>query len=258
MSNISAPGCGCGCLPGTGGQYVLSATGEINNLDFGNASIIFFTGTGAGNILIVDGLQAGRPGQLVTIVNATNAGVIWLPHLSLAPIPGNQLWNVVTSMGTPLGANGTATYQYSGLHSRWQLIAHQQGYPIQYEPHWGSVTAPDPVIGDGQLRGVFVLRGTMLLTAINMTMGAGTTYGGGNWWWSTEAPWSGIIDTVGTGMVIADRLGQDQALIVTYSSGPTWNGIVAATQGGLGIGPTQPWAWAATDQVRLTIDYNLA
>jgi hypothetical protein len=252
-----SPG-GCCCGPQQGGEYILAATGTINNLDFGNAGVILFSGSGttAVDIVNVMGLKAGTPGQLVTILNYTLNGVVWLQHLSPSASQGNKLFNTIVTMATPLGSNGTATYVYSS-DGYWHLIAHQQGYPIQYGPEWHSLDAPGPDIGDGDMHGVFILRGVMLLTAINMTMGSTTQFGNNFWWWTVQAPFSGIIDTVGNGMAIADRLGEEQDLTVTYSAGPTWAGLVAGTPAGVGVSAAVPWTWAATDQLRLTLDLNI-
>lgn len=105
-------------------EVTVSTTGNIDNLDFSNATIIRMTNATDATIR---GLVANFAGQIVTIVSL-GAGNVFLAHQNTNSTAANRLINVATSGNTPLVAGvGTATYQYDATTARWRLIAHEQG-----------------------------------------------------------------------------------------------------------------------------------
>lgn len=109
-------------------EFTTSATGTINNLDIGTASIVRFTG---GSTITLTGMTHVAPGQVVTLV-AAGSGNVFLAHASGSSDADKRLINKVNSGPTPLAASGsgTATYIYDGTGGFWRLASHQQGAPL--------------------------------------------------------------------------------------------------------------------------------
>lgn len=105
-------------------EYTTTTTGNIDDLDFGTASLIRMNNA---SLATIRGLANGIPGQRVTIVSI-GAGQVDLSHQNAGSAAANRLINFVTVGATPLAAGtGTATYQYDGTTLRWRLVAHEQG-----------------------------------------------------------------------------------------------------------------------------------
>lgn len=110
-------------------SVTITTTGNIDDLDFGNAALIRMNNTTTTST--IRGLKAGTDGQRVTIVSV-GTGEVDFAHQNAGSSAANRLINYVTSGITPLAAGvGTATYQYDGTTSRWRLVDHEQGAPIQ-------------------------------------------------------------------------------------------------------------------------------
>lgn len=119
-------------------EFTVSTTGNIDNLDFGNANLIRFTNASDSTLR---GLVAGVAGQQVTIVSA-GAGSVFLAHQDTNSTAANRLLNNVVSDVTPLSpGNGKATYQYDGTTNRWRLAVHTQGSAILVPFVSGDYTA---------------------------------------------------------------------------------------------------------------------
>ena len=114
-------------LPGLSTEFVTTTTGNIDNLDFANAALIRMNNA---TLATIRGLQAGIPGQRVTIVSI-GAGEVDFAHQNANSSAANRLINRVTSGVTPLAAGaGAGTYQYDGTTLRWRLVHHNQGVAI--------------------------------------------------------------------------------------------------------------------------------
>lgn len=122
-------------------EFTTSATGTINNLDIGTASIVRFTG---GTAITLTGMTHVAPGQVVTLV-AAGAGNVFLAHASGSSDADKRLINKIGSSSTPLAASGsgTATYVYDGTSGFWRLVDHQQGAPITTVFSAGDYTGND-------------------------------------------------------------------------------------------------------------------
>lgn len=108
----------------TGSEVTKTTTGNIDDLDFSNATIIRMNNATDATIR---GMVAGVAGQQVTIVSV-GAGKVLLAHQNAGSSAPNRLINEATSANTPLAAgSGVATYQYDGTTARWRLIGHEQG-----------------------------------------------------------------------------------------------------------------------------------
>lgn len=109
------------------GEKVITTTGNIDNLDFSNAAVLYLNNA---SLATIRGLKAGSGGQRLRIVSV-GAGQVNLAHLNANSSAANQMTNVVTSGITPLAAGkGAATYEYDLANTKWRLIEHEQGAPI--------------------------------------------------------------------------------------------------------------------------------
>jgi hypothetical protein len=103
---------------------VVTSTGNIDDLNFSNAKIIFMNNASDATIR---GLVAGSDGQQVTIISK-GAGNVYLAHQNTNSSANNRLINFVTSGNTPLAAgSGVAIYTYDGTTLRWRLSYQSQG-----------------------------------------------------------------------------------------------------------------------------------
>ncbi len=109
----------------TGSEVTKTTTGNIDDLDFSNATIIRMNNATDATIR---GMLAGVGGQRVTIVSV-GAGNVFLAHQNTSDATAaNRLINTVTSASTPLVAGqGKATYIYDATTARWRLESHTQG-----------------------------------------------------------------------------------------------------------------------------------
>lgn len=147
----------------TTSETVVTTTGNIDDLNFSNASIIRMNNA---TLATIRGLAAGVAGQRVTIVSI-GAGQVDLAHQNVGSGAGNRLLNTVSSGNTPLAPGvGTATYQYDATTARWRLITHRQGLAMTRTFSAGdffaggtqtwSVDAADVVVDSYQLDGNMV------------------------------------------------------------------------------------------------------
>jgi hypothetical protein len=115
---------GCICGDPSASEFTSTSTGNIDDLDFGNASLIRMNNA---TLATIRGLKAGRAGQRVTIVSV-GAGQVNTAHQNGGSAAANQLFNFVTLGDTPLAAaSGFASYMYDGTTQRWRLQDHEQG-----------------------------------------------------------------------------------------------------------------------------------
>lgn len=123
----------------TGSEVTKTTTGNIDDLDFSNATIIRMNNASDATIR---GMLAGVGGQEVTIVSV-GAGNVFLAHQNASDTTAaNRLINTVTSGNTPLAAGvGYATYKYDATTARWRLTAHSQGQNITPGYSGGDYTA---------------------------------------------------------------------------------------------------------------------
>lgn len=106
------------------GEITFTTTGNIDNLNFGSASLIRMNNA---SLATIRGLAAGKPGQVVTIVSI-GAGLVALAHQNTNSSANNRLINSATSGITPLAPGaGTVRYIYDGTTLRWRMVTHNCG-----------------------------------------------------------------------------------------------------------------------------------
>lgn len=117
---------------------IITTTGNIDDLDFSNADVIWMNNATDSTIR---GLLAGVDGQKV-IIHSKGAGNVLLAHQNAGSSENNRLINIATSSNTPLAAGvGSVTYIYDGTTARWRLDKHSQGAFLQQPYNSGDFTA---------------------------------------------------------------------------------------------------------------------
>lgn len=118
--------------------FALATTGNVDDLDFGNADVIR---CGNPALTTIRGLKAGADGQRVLIVSRA-AGEVDFAHQNSGSTAANRLINFVTSGITPLAPGaGAAVYEYDATTGRWVIVAHEQGAAIAVAYSAGNFTA---------------------------------------------------------------------------------------------------------------------
>lgn len=157
------------------GEVLVTTTGNIDNLDFEDCSVILMNNA---SLSTIRGLKAGYPGQEVSIVSI-GAGQVNFSHQDSGSSAANRLINFVTSGITPLAAGvGKATYKYDLTTDRWRLINHNQGAPISIAFSAGNFTASGAMtwtVDAGDIFGdTYYLQGRLLtlhFSYVNTTVG---------------------------------------------------------------------------------------
>lgn len=230
-------------------EFTTTSTGNIDDLDFSNASLVRMNNATDATIR---GLLAGTAGQRVTI-QSVGAGHVYLSHQNTGDATAaNRLINFLTSADTPLAAGvGSATFEYDGTTSRWRLIAHHQGAAIAFSTTWaGSVT--NPAIGDGTLAALYHVVDRMVHFSVSMTAGTTTTFGTGFWTFSVPialggSDLPGVARAVDTGVL-------NYPGIVTFASATTLNMLDDNT--GVQWSVSTPFVWGSTDVGIVSIWYQ--
>lgn len=125
-------------------------------------------------------------------------------------------------------------------------------------PVWSS-SGTQPVLGNGVLEGSIVTFGASLLVSVHLAMGSTTTYGTGFWRFSVPRV-----------MVNAEPSAPGPLGMYDISAGIVYSGVVllspAVSTGApgsvapyphatTGLNPTQPFTWAAGDQLWFSVLY---
>jgi hypothetical protein len=150
-------------------SITITTTGNIDDLDFNNASLIRMNNA---SLSTIRGLKAGINGQQVIILSI-GAGQVNLAHQNTSSVATNRLINFVTSGITPLAAGkGTSTYEYDATTGRWRLISHCQGSPITFVGAWtGSGTLTFTGLSETTLK--YYVDGAQIQLYVNTTGSVG-------------------------------------------------------------------------------------
>lgn len=159
-------------------EFTVSTTGNIDDLDFGDAQTIRFTNA---SLSTLRGLKAGTAGQEVTILSV-GAGEVDLAHQNAGSSAANRLINPVTSASLPLSpGSGVTTYRYDGTTARWRQVLYSQGAWIAVPFAAGNFTVTSgggtwPVSSGMQSFFSFHIEGTTMLidVVLNATTITGT------------------------------------------------------------------------------------
>lgn len=230
--------------------FTSNSVGTFNDFNFSNASLIRMTNAGT---TVLQGLLAGTPGQIVTIVSA-GSGNVEIAHENAGSSAANRIINTVSSVNTPLAAGkGYATYQYDGTSQRWRLINHRQGDMITYTPVWTAVSV-NPAIGNGTLTGNYLLDGSVVKFIIGLTVGSTTTFGTGLWRFSLPIAAVAPLTPHATALAF-DTSGAISRLAMAISISTTTIALNGDNAGQFSA--TVPFTWATGDTINLYGEYNV-
>jgi len=164
-------------------EMTSTATGNIDDLDIGDAPIVELRMNNASTATIRGLVGSGKGGQIVKIFSV-GAGNVELAHQNAGSTAANRLINAVTGMNTPLAAGfGTATYVYDATTQRWRLQSHNQGAAIAYTPTW-TTSGTAPTLGNGTITGSYLITGNLIFGQISLTAGSTTNPGTGAFFYS--------------------------------------------------------------------------
>jgi hypothetical protein len=232
----------------TGPSYIVTTTGNIDNLDFRGAAVLIMNNASDATIR---GLLAGYDGQQVTIISK-GAGNVFLAHQDTNSSAANRMINNVTSGVTPLAATyGSARYVYDINTARWRLAQHNQGQFIAETFNAGNFTASGSMTwtvasGDVGVGSYYIIGRTMFYLFRFST----TTVGG--------TPSTTLIKALPDGYVL--QLAFD-SICYAEDNGTKTTGWMFSTSGAIGFARLAGGNWSAsTDNTKiagsLTIGIN--
>ena len=135
------------------------------------------------------------------------------------------------------------------------MIAYQS-----YTPTWGG-TVTNPVLNDGTLVSRYITRGRSCLWVVKLTMGAGTTYGSGNWSFSLPVTAANNgADYLGVAYANDNNTGARYTFIAIVTAGGTTLSAFTPTTAGTTAGTLTsavPITWAASDVLRIQVEYEI-
>lgn len=119
-------------------EFTTTSTGNIDDLDFSNADLIRMNNA---SLATIRGLQAGDPGQRVTIISM-GAGQVDVNHQDTNSAAADRCVCFITTGPTSLAAGvGTMELVYDGTTARWRVVDHFQGSYIIQTYNAGDFTA---------------------------------------------------------------------------------------------------------------------
>lgn len=224
-------------------EMTSTATGNIDNLDVGDAPIVELRMNNASTATIRGLVGSGKGGQIVKIFSV-GAGNVELAHQNSGSSAANRLINAVTGMNTPLAAGfGTATYVYDATTQRWRLQSHNQGATIAYTPTWTS-TGTNPTLGNSTLTGTYLISGNQISGSLDFTYGSsGVSSGTGVWLFSLPT----AVSLQGGGGSANDAGVAGYSVTAARNSSTTVALSAAAAQ----VTGNNPFTWGSTDNIRL-------
>ncbi len=146
-------------------EFVVTTTGNIDNLDFSNADTIRMNNA---TLSTIRGLVAGTAGQRVAIVSI-GAGQVDLAHQDTNSTAANRLINTVAGKLNCAAGTGSAIYEYDATTLRWHMIGFIQGAWITPTFAAGTYTAGGTMAwtvgaGDVSVFAYLITGKTMFLT----------------------------------------------------------------------------------------------
>ena len=163
-----------------------------------------------------------------------------------------------------LSANETALYSksdgniYKKAYGQDEILIPAGGVWKDWTPVWTASTT-NPVIGDGTISGRYCIIGKLCTLTINLTIGATTTFGTGAYSFSLPLQVSSTTNFYTGNWIILDSGAAWFTGMCALSQGQTTLNLFYKDVGGTsGFSPTNPITWAANDQLRVQIAYEIA
>ena len=128
-----------------------------------------------------------------------------------------------------------------------------------YTPSW-TADAVNPAIGNGILKGAWVVQGKNLFVRVTLIIGSTTTLGTGGWLFSLPSGKTARTDTgirqVGAAWAFDVSATDLRPGICRVDSGATTMRVnISSTSGNVSGGA--PWAWANTDELQLSASFEI-
>jgi len=127
---------------------------------------------------------------------------------------------------------------------------------VTYTPVWQSTGTPQPVLGNGAIKGTYTVIGKTVYVRFTLGLGSTTTQGGAGWWYFSVPPGYPLpasgMDNVGSARLVQG---------VNYIGGafPANTGnfaFIAEGSANVIVGPGTPWAWAAGGSIYGWLTYE--
>lgn len=152
----------------------------------------------------------------------------------------------------PLGRH-EAMPEYVGRELQRLSDVLSEGRARAYSPTWkGSVS--DPAIGDGTLIGWFCDVAGLLVVSVQLTVGASTSTGSGEWRFGLPKPASAGPAWIGAALALDANTNTRAVGAARIDSGGSY--CTVETHGVTSkVAATSPWTWAVSDQLWITLGY---
>jgi hypothetical protein len=121
-----------------------------------------------------------------------------------------------------------------------------------YTPAW-TASSVNPVLGNGTLLAKYVIVGGLCNIQISLTMGSTTTFGTGEWSFSLPI----ASAAASTGQVWALDSGTAYFIGICLVNAGVSTLTIFSNSAGSGWSPSQPFTWAANDQIELSLTYQV-
>lgn len=120
-----------------------------------------------------------------------------------------------------------------------------------YTPAWTA--SVNPAIGNGTLSGRYVIVGGLCNIQISLTMGSTTTFGTGEWSFSVPV----VSAAASTGQVWALDDGTAFFIGICRINAGVATLAIFSNNAGSAWSTSQPFTWASTDQIELSLTYQI-
>lgn len=242
------------------------------------------TGNVGARIDVIKGTPAASPSVVadatIDAVTNTPGGWIRLADVRIntgdtGAIPGGQItdtrkpggWNLIKCLSTnrPTGVSGRQIYEYDtkayGFYDGTTWVVWDTQWQT-YTPTWSS-SGTQPAVGNGSITGKYLRMGRECSVHIALIAGSTTTYGTGQYYFSSPFSHQGVhtsIPTVGTAWCInqGNYYLTGTVNIQTLTTVSVFLPTSTASNAQAQWSATTPWAFKNTDQIAINYRFPVA
>jgi hypothetical protein len=165
------------------------------------------------------------------------------PWFDIEVISGNSpLVNGTSGTSGSSGTSGTGV-----ITSPW----------VSYVVTWSSASSPQPVIGNGSLRGFYTTVGKTVFVRVDMIAGVTTTFGTGAWSFSLPV---NAVDADGIQFpcsMLDQGIGWYTGIVNgSYSSSVSSSSIITTSSPAVAVDANNPFNWGITDTLQFNGSYE--
>lgn len=239
------------------GEDTVTTTGNIDDYDFGTASIIRMNNS---SLSTIRGLKAGVAGQRLTIISVGSAQV----DINDEDANSTAANRIITSCSATISlyqGKGSVSLMYDATTARWRVEDHNQGDYIAYTPVMTTYPSDSITLGNGTIIGYYLRKKHEIHFRIKFVYGSTTSISGAgaflftlpftsnttNWKSDNANIFNSILhdDTVGQYVAEGVQLNTTQVFVIPLG------GVNGATK-------TYPFSIATDDQVAVDGIYTAA